>query len=124
MVIKWIIILLAVINFGYMTYDGAQAMSSGDYIRPQTGEYAGQLGPWAKLATAVGIDPESNTMKTIFVVWGIAGLIITAGFATNKSWGWKGLLVFNILSLWYLVMGTVSSAIQLVLLFIRKTSRQ
>lgn len=124
MVIKWIIILLAVINFGYMTYDGAQALTSGDYIRPQEGEYAGQLGPWTNIVSAIGIEPESDTMKTIFIVWGVVGLIITAGFAINRSWGWKGLFIFNILSLWYLVMGTVSSAIQLVLLFIRRTARQ
>ena len=124
MVIKWIIILLAVINFGYMTYDGTQALNSGDYIRPTEGEYAGQLGPWAKVVVAVGIDPESDTMKNIFIVWGVIGLIMTVGFATNRSWGWKGLLIFNILSLWYLVMGTVSSAIQLVLLLIRRTAKQ
>ena len=124
MVIKWIIILLGVLNFGYMAYDGAQALNSGDYIRPTEGEHAGQLGPWAKLVATAGIDPESDTMKGIFVVWGIIGLIITTGFAANKSWGWKGLLIFNIMSLWYLVMGTVSSAIQLVLLFIRRISDQ
>lgn len=124
MVIKWIIILLAVMNFGYMTYDGAQALRSGDYIRPQDGEYAGQLGPWANVLSAIGIEPESDTMKTFFVVWGIVGLIITIGFATNRSWGWKGLLVFNILSLWYLVMGTMSSATQLALLFIRRRATQ
>jgi len=115
---------MAVLCFGYMAFDGGRALATGDYIRPEAGEYAGQLGPWANLVSAVGIDPESNAMKGIFLVWGIAGLVITFGFATNRTWGAKSLLVFNILSLWYLMFGTISSAMQIVLLLIRRMARQ
>jgi len=46
-----------------MAFDGTRALIVGDYIRPQTGEYAGQLGPWAKLVRKIGIAPESTFMK-------------------------------------------------------------
>ncbi len=57
-ILKWTIILLAVLNFGYMLFDGSGALIKGDYIRPTRGEYAGQLGPWSKLVKAIGIKPR------------------------------------------------------------------
>lgn len=120
-IMKWIVVFLAVMNFGYMTFDGSRALIKGDYIRPRSGEHAGQLGPWSKLVSKIGIDPESTTMKTIFVVWGLIGLFITVCFILKMSWAVNGLIVFNILSLWYLIPGTISSAIQIVLLLIRRS---
>ncbi len=115
-ILKWIIVVLAVLNFGYMTFDGGRALVKGDYIRPATGEYAGQLGPWAGLVKAIGIEPESTAMKLVFLLWGLTGIAITIGFAMGLDWGWKALLIINICSLWYLWMGTGSSLIQLILL--------
>jgi hypothetical protein len=120
-VMKWIIVVLATLNFGYMLFDGGRALISGDYIRPASGAYAGQLGPWSKLVNKIGVDPESTTMKMIFVVWGIIGLVFTACYAMNARWAGNGLLVINILSLWYLVPGTISSVLQIILLLIRKS---
>lgn len=117
-IIKWIIVLMAVINAGYMTFDGARALITGDYIRPKSGEYAGQLGPWTKLAEKIGINPMSTLMKCIFVVFGITGLIITVAFAMNVSWSWKAMLIFNICSLWNLYFGTMSGTVQIILLII------
>ena len=120
-IIKWIVVFLAVMNFGYMIVDGSRALIKGDYIRPGSGEHAGQLGPWSKLVSKIGIDPESTTMKTIFVVWGLTGLFITVCFILKMSWANNALLVINILSLWYLIPGTISSAIQVVFLLIRRS---
>jgi len=118
-IIKWIIVFLAVMNFGFMTFDGSRALIKGDYIRPQSGEHAGQLGLWSRLVKSIGINPESTTMKSIFLVWGLAGLIITICYILNISWARNGLIVMNILSLWYLVPGTISSVIQIILLLIK-----
>jgi hypothetical protein len=118
-IIKWIIVFLAILNFGFMTFDGSRALIKGDYIRPQSGEHAGQLGLWSRLVKAIGINPESTTMKSIFLVWGLAGLIITICYILNISWARNGLIVMNILSLWYLVPGTISSVIQIILLLIK-----
>lgn len=117
-VLKWIIIAAAVLNFGFMAFDGARGIILGDYLRPQTGEYAGQLGPWSKLIEAVGIDPESTTMKLIFVLWGVTGLTITFCYAFNIAWAWPALLIISIATLWYLVPGTALSVLQVLLLLI------
>lgn len=120
-IIKWAVVLLAILNFGYMAYDGGRALVKGDYIRPQSGAYAGKLGPWSKVVARIGIDPESTTMKTVFLLWGLIGLIITLCYVLNIHWASKGLIVMNILSLWYLVPGTISSGLQIILLVIKKS---
>jgi hypothetical protein len=119
-VLKWIVILLATINFSFMTFDGARALVKGDYIRPASGQYAGQLGPWSKLVKQYGIEPESNAMKTIFVVLGITGIAITICYALSINWSWKAMIFLNVLSLWYLFAGTFSSVLQIILLLITK----
>ena len=124
-IIKWIIVILGTLNFGFMAYDGSRALIVGDYVRPETGEYAGQLGPWSDLVTAVGIEPESTTMKTIFLIWGALGLIFTTSFAMNVRDVEKYLLILNICTVWYLVPGTISSIIVAILLaiYMRKTAK-
>lgn len=116
--LKWIIIILAVLNFGFMTVDGSRALIVGDYFRPETGEYAGQLGPWAGIVSAIGIDPESALMKSIFMAWGALGLILTVSFAMRVRRADNALLFFNLASFWYLVAGTLSSSLQVILLLI------
>jgi hypothetical protein len=119
-IIKWIVIGLAFLNAGYMTFDGARALITGDYIRPKTGEYAGQLGTWTKLAWKIGIDPMSTLMKSFFVVWGITGLGLTVCFALNMYWAWTAMFVFNVCTIWYLFFGTASSIFQIILLLIMR----
>ncbi|MEZ4925291.1 MAG: hypothetical protein R3A50_03375 [Saprospiraceae bacterium] len=118
--ISWTIVILSSLNYGFMAFDGFRALTIGDYIRPKTGEYAGQLGPWSKLVSAVGIDPESTSMKLIFVAFGLTGLFLTVAFGFKLDWAWKSLLILSFLSLWYLVPGTALSIIQIILLFILK----
>ena len=36
----------------------AVALIAGDYVTPSKGQYAGQLGPWARLVSAVGLEPR------------------------------------------------------------------
>ena len=122
-IIKWVIVIMSLLNAGYMTYDGTRAIITGDYIRPKTGEYAGQLGPWTKLAEGIGIDPMSTSMKSIFIVFGVTGLVITVCFALGYNWAWKAMLIFNICALWNLFFGTASSTIQIVLLLILRVIR-
>ena len=118
MVLRAIIFLLALLNAGYMAFDGGHALIKGDYIRPKDGEYAGQLGPWHKLASAIGIDPMSSLMKSIVLIVGVYGIIAVACFAFSPATGWKLLLVFSILTLWNLMFGTVSSILVIVLLLL------
>ena len=56
----WILVLVALVLFeaGWMAFDGAHALVTGDYVTPSTGSYAGQLGPWADVVSAAGIGPR------------------------------------------------------------------
>lgn len=116
--LKWIVIALAAMNFGFMFVDGMRALIKGDYIRPKSGKYAGQLGPWSHLVQRINIDPESTLMKTIFVFWGLAGLSLTSFFALDFAWSWEAMLIVNIATLWYLIPGTALGLVSIALLLI------
>ncbi len=120
LILKWVIVVLAVIHFGYMGIDGCLGLIKGDYIRPQSGQYAGHLGPWSQVVQKIGIDPESTFMKSLFVIWGAIGLGLAIAFAMEVTWAWKALLIFNICSLWYLGFGVVTSVLQIILLIVGK----
>jgi hypothetical protein len=101
-----------------MLFDGTRALIVGDYVTPKSGEYAGQLGPWSNLVKAIGIEPRSTLMKSIFVVYGLLALTSAACFAIGTPWASTVLLIVCILGLWYLPIGSVANLIALVLLFI------
>jgi len=122
---NWKIILaivLLVSSAGWMLFDGSRALILGDYVTPQTGEYAGQLGPWANLAGAVGIEPRSILMKLIFVTQGLGSLALITGHVLRKPWAGNALLITALLGLWYLPIGTLTNltAFMLMLLTRRK----
>lgn len=98
-----------------MTYDGCRGLMVGDYLRPQSGEYAGKLGPWADIVKGVGINPESDLMKWTFIAWGSIGLFIMVSFAMNVRDSEKALPVISLLSLWYLNVGTATSILIIIL---------
>ncbi|MCD6063625.1 MAG: hypothetical protein K0R82_1536 [Flavipsychrobacter sp.] len=118
MIIRAIIILMSLLHAGYMVFDGLRAFITGDYIRPETGKYAGQLGPWTKVVEPLGIDPMSPGMKSIFVILGLFGLVATAAFTFKRPNGWTLLVIFCIATLWNMMFGTMSSILVLLLLII------
>jgi hypothetical protein len=116
-----LVVLLALIEAGWMTYDGSRALTRGDYVTPTTGPHAGQLGPWQHVVRLVGIAPRSTLMKSIFVVYGLLWLAIIGLFLKGVSWASTAMLVAAIGALWYLPVGTVVSALQIVgLLVLRR----
>ena len=116
--LRWIAIVLALFEAGWMTFDGTRAFVVGDYVTPKTGEYAGQLGPWTMLVSAVGIEPRSSLMKAIFVVYGVAWLVFIVCYALGYEWAWWAMLLAAIGTLWYLWIGTAASLIIIALLLI------
>jgi len=116
--LRWIAIILALIEAGWMMFDGARAFVVGDYVTPKTGEYAGQLGPWTKIVSAIGIEPRSTLMKTIFIVYGAVWLILIACYARGYGWAWWAMLFAAVGTLWYLWIGTVASLVIIVLLLV------
>ena len=63
----WLAVALVVFDASWMGFDGARAFVLGDYITPGG---AGQLGPWAAVVGALGVDPRSDLIQAIFVVYG------------------------------------------------------
>ena len=119
----WLSVLLIASTAGWMVFDGTRALILGDYVTPQTGDFAGQLGPWSNLVQAIGIEPRSIWMKLIFIAQGLGTLTIVVQYIRNKPWAWTGLLITMLLGLWYLPIGTLINllALSLLLLTRRKT---
>ncbi len=114
----WVVLALAFMEGGWLAFDGGRALIVGDYVTPKSGQYADQLGPWAKLVSAVGIEPRSTLMKSIHFVLGLAWLVVMLCFALQLPWAWWAMLICAVLGLWYLPFGTLLSVIQIVLLLL------
>lgn len=89
---------LLVLHAGWMLVDGATALATGDYI-------GGELGPWAALVRAVGIDPLA--MRVPFVLLGLAGLAIAALVLRGEPRAPRAAAAFGIATLWYAAIGTL-----------------
>jgi len=116
--VRGIVLVLAVLEGGWLAFDGGRALVVGDYVTPRSGQYAGQLGPWAKVVASVGIEPRSTLMKSIHLVLGVAWLGVAVCFALGQPWARTGMLVCAALGLWYLPFGTLLSVVQIVLLLL------
>jgi hypothetical protein len=123
MVLRIVIVVLVVTEAGFMLFDGVHAFVKGDYVTPKSGEYAGKLGPWHHLVSAVGIGPRSNLMKAIFVAYGAIWLVIAGFYAGGAPWAWTAMLVAAIGSLWYLMVGTATSVLIILLLLVAHWTR-
>jgi hypothetical protein len=120
-VLKAALILCVLLEGGWMAFDGGRALVVGDYVTPKAGQYAGQLGPWAKVVQALGIRPRGALMKGIFLVYGVLWLLVAAAFLFGVSWSWWGMLFLAAGALWYLPFGTLLSVVQLILLAVLRT---
>lgn len=114
--IRFPIALLALFLAGWWVFDGMHAIVTGDYVTPDEGAYAGQLGPWSKLVEAVGIAPRSNLMKGTFVACGALWCVTAIAYVLRPRPLRKGMLAWAAFSLWFLPVGTVLGLVQLVLL--------
>lgn len=118
------IILLAVLEGGWLLFDGVHGLITGDYVTPSSGPQAGQLGPWSYVVAAIGIAPRSTLMMGIHVVLGGTWLVVIVGFVRKTGWAWTGMFLCAVAALWYLPFGTMLSLLQIVLLVqLRKVAR-
>ena len=107
---------IALLIGGWLVFDGARALTVGDYLTANTGPHAGQLGPWSLLLTKAGINPRSTLVKVSHVMLGSLWLIGLAFFLFKPALGWWLLLISSLGTLWYLPLGTVLSLLELALL--------
>lgn len=116
--LRWVAAALATSEAGFMLVDGTRALLTGDFITPKSGPYAGQLGPWTRLVSAIGIPPRSALMKWLFVAYGAIWLAVIVAFALRVRWAWMAMLVLAAGSLWYLIFGSIVSALVIALLLL------
>jgi hypothetical protein len=109
---------IALLIGGWLAFDGTRALVAGDYTTAKSGPYAGQLGPWSRVVSALGLNPRSQLMKYIHVVLGVLWLVSLVVFAIKPTLGWWALLVSSVFSLWYLPIGTILALVELSLLFL------
>lgn len=121
--IGWVVVALALLEGGWLAFDGAHAFATGDYVTPKSGAYAGQLGPWSNLWSSIGVDPRSALVKAVHLGLGSAWLIVIVCFALCLPWAWAGMLACAIAGLWYLPFGTILSVIQICLLLLPPVRR-
>jgi hypothetical protein len=112
----WVIVVAAALDGAWMLFDGVHALVVGDYVTPRSGPHAGQLGPWSKVVSWLGIKPRSTRMKATFVAFGLAFLATSAAFAVGRDWAARALMVLAASTLWYLPVGSSISLLLLVLL--------
>ena len=108
-------ILCAVIVGAWLAFDGARALIVGDYVTPSSGRFAGRLGPWSQLFTAIGVDPRSTGVKAIHVVVGGLILLGTLALLVREKRAKPAFLITCALGLWYLPFGTLLLGVAIVL---------
>jgi hypothetical protein len=114
--LKWIVVALALLQGGWLVFDGGRALIVGDYVTPRSGPHAGQLGPWSRIVSALGLEPRSTVIKCLHLFLGIAWLIALIIFVVRPASGWWVLLGCAAASLWYLPVGTLMSVVVMALL--------
>jgi hypothetical protein len=110
------ILIISIVEAGWFLLEGVRALTTGNYYTPKAGKYKGQLGPWAKVVGAVGINPQSAFMRSTFLIIGIVWFFFIICFALQVTWAWLGMLIMPIITLWYLPIGTLLSLMQIIIL--------
>jgi hypothetical protein len=100
----------------WLVYDGLHQRLWGDYVR-----LGGQLGPWAGLAQAAGLDP--NDLSLYFVALGFGLLGASFGVYWRRRWGYGAALVISALLLLYLGFGALAALLSLALLLLPASRR-
>ncbi len=105
----WLVFGLSLLLGGWMVFDGTRKLVTGLY----TGEDTVGLGPWANLVLALGVNPAD--MAFIFIllgtVWIVNGVIVLIG----GTWRYERTIVASLLTLFYLIPGTLVSVVTLTL---------
>lgn len=106
--LKLIVLLLSLLNGGWMIFDGLHVIRKGKYFGPD------EPGSWAKLVRDVGVDPFK--IGPLFILLGVLWICASTGFLLGLSGAWAVLLAVAFCTLWYIKVGTVLSALTIILL--------
>lgn len=109
---KSFILLLGLLNGGYMLVDGVFVLLNGKFIGPD------KPGPWANLFYKLNIDVFK--LGPVFILYGLLWLLWVYAIWTNQSWSHIFGVVISFLTLWYLPIGTLISMVLIILLLLMK----
>jgi MYXO-CTERM domain-containing protein len=104
---RLLVLVAATLQGGWMLIDGIHALRSGAY-------FGSRLGPWAAVVSQAGIDPRSTAMKVTFVAFGLLWLAVLALVAARRRQGLIMVIIAGFLTLWFLPIGTLLSAMTIV----------
>jgi hypothetical protein len=104
---RLLLIFASALQGSWMLADGFHALRRGHY-------YGTRLGPWAAIVSRAGIDPNSTTMMHAFVAFGVLWLSVFALVVGRDRFAAPLAIVAGILTLWFLPIGTLLSAITIV----------
>jgi|SRR5215210_6248693 len=108
---KIFLLIIALVNGGFMLADGIHVMLKGKYIGPP------KPGPWSILFDKLHINVFQ--LGPVFVIYGVAWLVFAYGVWTGQDWTKTFGILLSILTLWYLPFGTLISIISLFILIYR-----
>jgi hypothetical protein len=107
-------LVIAILNGGWMLFDGVHVLVKGKYFGPP------QPGPWSQVVTAVGLNPFS--LGPLFVGLGLLWIVAAGGILQGSSWAWLLAVIVSVASLWYIPIGTLLSIIAILILILFKAS--
>ena len=110
------VIFLAVLEAGWITFDGARALATGRYPAPHVGSHGGSLGEWARVASVLGAPPGSARAKWALVGYGVAWLGAVFAYARGAGWAWWAMFVAASGALWYSSLAVPIGLAQMLLL--------
>lgn len=105
---KIILALIALLNGGWMIFDGIHVLMKGKYFGPA------DPGPWSKIVSAIGLEPLSLGIP--FIIFGSGWLTSIFGIFSLETWGWYLAVGISVATLWYAWVGTILSIIFLAIL--------
>ena len=114
MFVKVLFVVIALLNGGWMLFDGIHVLVKGKYFGPP------EPGPWSKVVAKVGLNPFS--LGPVFVVLGVLWITAVFGILLGASWAWLLALIVAIFSLWYIPVGTILSVVVIIILILFKAS--
>lgn len=112
MIPKFTFFILALLNGGWMLFDGVHVIRRGKYFGPP------EPGPWSKIVVAVGLNPIS--LGPVFVGLGFVWLAAALGIIFGYGWGWWLSLAVAFCTLWYIPIGALFSLLSIAVLFYYK----
>ena len=115
--LRYLILLLATLEAGWIAFDGAHALTTGRYLRPRIGSFRGGPGFWTQVASAVGVPAGSSKAKWALIGFGLGWLIVIVAYARGAGGAWWAMLVAALAATWYSALAVPISLLLSLLLF-------